>query len=160
MTEGTFPFEIRMAYEKEWEEAIALAWKTFLQFEAGDYGPEGVKSFEDFITDNTLYRMFVMGVYQMFVARKDQKIVGMITLRGNSHISLLFVDGGYHRMGIGRKLISGLCYYMKTELGKSRVTVNSAPFGVEFYHRLGFRDIQTEQTAEGIRYTPMVLNFD
>ncbi len=68
MMEEMFPYEVRMAYEDEWEDAMALAWKTFLQFEAEDYEPEGVKSFEDFITDNTLHRMFIMGAYQMFVA--------------------------------------------------------------------------------------------
>lgn len=157
MTEGTFPYEIRMAYENEWEEAIALAWRTFLQFEAGDYGPEGVKSFEDFITDNTLHRMFIMGAYQMFVALENQKIVGMITLRNNAHISLLFVDAKHHKMGIGSALMSCLCCYMRTELGMRRVSVNASPFGVGFYHKLGFRDLHEEMTADGIRYTPMEL---
>lgn len=159
MAEGIFPFEIRMAYESEWEDAIALAWRTFLQFEAGDYGPGGVKSFEEFITDNTLRRMFIMGAYQMLVALDGGNIVGMITLRNNSHISLLFVDARYHRKGIGSALLSYLCGYMRTELGKKKVTVNSSPFGVAFYHRLGFKDLQTEQTADGIRYTPMELKL-
>lgn len=160
MAEDLFPYEIRMAYEDEWEEAMALAWKTFLQFEANEYEPEGVKSFEDFITDNTLHRMFVMGAYQMFVARDGNRMVGMITVRSNSHISLLFVDEKYHKRGIGRKLILCLCEYLKTELGIKRVTVNSSPYGVGFYHRIGFRDLQPEQTSEGIRYTPMELIND
>lgn len=159
MTEGEFSYEIRMAYEDEWEESVALAWKTFLQFEAEDYEPEGVRSFENFITDNALRRMFIMGAYQMFVALKDSKIVGMITVRSNSHISLLFVDERHHRKGVGRALMYRLCEYLKTELGIERVTVNSSPFGVGFYHRLGFKDLQSEQTADGIRYTPMELSI-
>lgn len=154
-----FPYEIRMAYEDEWEDAMALAWKTFLQFEAGDYEPEGIRSFEDFITDNTLHRMFIMGAYQMFVAMDGRKMVGMLTLRSNFHISLLFVDEEYHRRGIGRALIGRLCAYLKDELGAERVTVNASPFGVGFYHRIGFRDLQPEQFSAGIRYTPMELPF-
>lgn len=157
MTEEEFPYEIRMAYESDWEDAMALAWKTFLQFEADDYEPEGIRSFEDFITDNTLHRMFIMGAYQMFVAFDGTKMVGMITLRSNSHVSLLFVDAGYHRRGIGRRLMLRLCDYLRTELGVRRVTVNASPFGVGFYHRLGFRDLRQEQVSEGIRYTPMEL---
>ena len=42
---------------------MALAWKTFLEFEADDYEPEGIRSFEDFITDSALHRMFIMGAY-------------------------------------------------------------------------------------------------
>ena len=157
MIEEEFPYEIRMAYESEWEDAMALAWKTFLQFEADDYEPEGIRSFEDFITDNTLHRMFIMGAYQMFVAMDGTEMVGMITVRSNSHVSLLFVDAGYHRRGIGRRLMFCLCDYLKTELGIKRVTVNASPFGVGFYHRLGFRDLHQEQISEGIRYTPMEL---
>lgn len=159
MTEETFPYEIRMAYEHEWEDAMAIAWKTFLRFEADDYEPEGVKNFENFITDNTLYRMFRMGLYQMIVAVDGKKMVGMITARGNSHISLLFVDESYHRKGIGKALIRSLCKYLKEEAGTVRVTVHASPYAVGFYHKLGFRDLQPEQSAGGIRYTPMELGL-
>lgn len=159
MTGDIFPYKIRMAYESEWEDAMALAWKTFLQFEAEDYEPEGVKSFEEFITDNTLHRMFIMGAYQMLVALDGDRLVGMITVRGNSHISLLFVDARYHKRGIGRALITRLCEYLKNEIGAGKVTVNASPYGVDFYHKLGFLDLQQEQTSGGIRYTPMVLTF-
>lgn len=157
MVEGTFPYEVRMAYANEWEDAMALAWKTFLQFEAKDYEPEGVKSFEDFITDNTLHRMFIMGAYQMFVALDGGRMAGMITVRSNSHISLLFVDAEYHKRGIGRALMTHLCGYLKEELGIRRVTVHASPYGVGFYHKLGFHDLLPEQKSEGIRYTPMEL---
>lgn len=136
---------------------MALAWKTFLEFEADDYAPEGIRSFEDFITDSTLRRMFIMGAYQMFVARDGSRMTGMITVRGNSHISLLFVDKEYHKKGIGRALMEGLCGYLMNELNIRRVTVNAAPFGTGFYHRLGFTDLEPEQTSSGIRYTPMEL---
>lgn len=148
-------YQIRSAYRDEWEDAMALAWKTFLKFEADVYTPEGVKNFENFITDETLHRMFVMGVYQMFVALDGKKIVGMITLRDNAHISLLFVDEEYHRRGIGRGLIQYLANYLLTEVQASRVTVNSSPYGVGFYHRLGFRDLRPQEQRDGITYTPM-----
>ena len=86
------PYEIRSAYREEWEDAMSLAWRTFMKFEADVYSPEGVKNFENFITDSTLYRMFVMGAYQMFVALDGKKLVGLLTLRDRVHISLLFVD--------------------------------------------------------------------
>ena len=157
MKETEFPYEIRMAYREEWEDAMALAWKTFLEFEADDYTLEGIRSFEDFITDNTLYNMFIMGVYPMLVALDGKRMTGMITARGNAHISLLFVDREYHKMGIGRALMTGLCGYLKREADVRRVTVNAAPFSIGFYHKLGFTDLQPEQLSSGIRYTPMEL---
>lgn len=149
------PYQIRNAYRDEWEDAMSLAWRTFLRFEADVYSPEGVRNFENFITDSTLYRMFVVGSYQLFVALDGKKIVGMLTLRGGTHISLLFVDEKYHRKGIGRALLQYMSNYLLTETQASRVTVNASPYGVEFYHRLGFRDLRPQERKDGIIYTPM-----
>lgn len=148
-------YQIRSAYRDEWDDAMVLAWKTFLRFEADVYSPEGVKHFRDFITDTTLHRMFIMGAYQMFVALDRDKIVGMITLRNSTHISLLFVDEKYHRRGIGRALMGYLTNYLLTEVGAAYVTVNASPYGVGFYHKLGFKDIRPEEERDGIIYTPM-----
>lgn len=148
-------YQIRSAYRNEWQDAMALAWKTFLRFEADVYTSEGVNNFRNFITDSTLYRMFVMGAYQMFVALDQGKVIGMITLRNPTHISLLFVDEKYHRHGIGRALVKYLTEYLLSEVGVSKVTVNSSPYGVGFYHKLGFRDIRSEEKKDGIIYTPM-----
>ena len=148
-------YQIRSAYRNEWQDAMALAWRTFLRFEADVYTPEGVKNFENFITDFTLHRMFVMGTYQLFIALDGNKVVGMITLRDMTHISLLFVDEEYHRRGIGRALINHLVGYLMTEMGMYRVTVNASPYGVEFYHKMGFHDLGPEEVKDGIIYTPM-----
>lgn len=146
---------VRPAYRKEWDDAMALAWRTFMQFEAGDYTLEGIESFQDFITDTVLYRMFLLGSYQLFGAYDNGIMVGMISLRSETHISLLFVDKKYHRMGIGRMLINYISEYVRTEEGHNRITVNAAPYAVEFYHHVGFSDTGMEETKEGVRYTPM-----
>lgn len=151
------PYEIRFVTCDEWEEAMGLAWKTFLEFEGDVYPPEGIRSFEDFITDSALKRMFVMGAYQMMGAFLDGKMVGMISLRNKTHISLLFVDRHYHRRGIGRALILALSGYVSTEVGQNRLTVNASPYGVDFYHHLGFQDTGPEKQQDGIIFTPMFL---
>lgn len=149
--------EIRMAEESDWEEAVALAWRTFLEFEAEDYGPEGTRSFQDFITDQTLKKMFLKGQYQMMVAKSAGKILGLITVRNENHISLLFVDKAFHRMGIGKKLIYSLAEYLGTENNQISMTVYAAPYAVAFYQKLGFRKLDEEHTDGGIRYTPMIF---
>ena len=156
MEQNNLSYTVRAAYREEWQEAMALAWKTFLRYEAPDYTQEGIRNFREFITDTTLYRMYVTGSYQMFVAISDNKIVGMLTMRGTSHISLLFVDGAYHNNGIARELIQKLCNFLMQEVGGiRRVTVNAAPYAVGFYHKLGFRDLGEETMKDGIIFTPM-----
>ena len=148
-------YQVRPAYRNEWEDAMELTWKTFLQFESKDYSKEGVDSFRNFISDQILYKMFIMGSYQLFGAYENGKIVGVISLRNETHISLLFVEDQYHMRGVGRALMNYLTEYVSKEEGKEYVTVNSSPYAVGFYHKLGFHDTGFEETNDGIRYTPM-----
>ncbi len=168
--------EIRPAKQDEWESAMALAWRTFLRFEASDYTPQGVDSFLDFISDTTLNRMFIMGNYKLFVAvekqqptadpaarkrmTEEEKIVGLISLREVNHISLLFVDEKYHRRGIGRALLNYVAMYLHEEKGKIFCTVNAAPYAVEFYKKIGFHAVKPEESRDGIRFTSMVWYFN
>lgn len=152
-------FIFRMAVEKDWEPAMKLAWETFLIFEAVEYSEEGVESFRDFISDQWLKKMFLKGEYQMFVALEGEKVIGFITVRNRSHISLLFVDKDYHRRGIGSTLIQKLGEYLITEVGVDYMTVDSAPYAIEFYHKLGFWDLAPLQQKQGIIYTSMKKNL-
>lgn len=152
-------FSFRLAIERDWEPAMKLAWETFLIFEAQEYSEEGVDSFRDFISDQWLKKMFLKGEYQMFVALEGEKIIGFITVRNKCHISLLFVDKEYHRMGIGSTLIQKVREYLITEVGVDYMTVDSAPYAVEFYHKLGFWDLAPRQEKQGIIYTSMKKNL-
>lgn len=135
---------------------MAIAWRTFLKYEAADYTKEGVESFRDFISDNMLYKMFLNGTYQLFVAVQENALIGMISVRNINHISLLFVDAECHRKGVGRSLMEYVENFLLSEVGGvEKITVNASPYGIPFYHKIGFRDTDIEQTENGIRYTPM-----
>ncbi len=149
-----FQYEIREAKLEEWEEAMALAWRTFQKFEAHEYSPEGVKNFLDFISDNGIRKMFMINEYHMWVALDGNQIIGLISLRSQKHISLLFVDEKYHMQGVGRALMEQLWKYLR-EKNILFCTVHSSPYAVEFYHRLGFKDLDSEKVDGGIRFTPM-----
>lgn len=147
----------RAAYRSEWDICMDLAWRTFLRYEAPEYSDEGISNFKAFVYDDVLKNMFHNGSYQLFVAVKDGVIIGIISLRDNNHISLLFVESKHHRQGVGRGLINKLAEYLYTEMGQTSMTVNAAPYAVEFYHKVGFEDTGKEQESAGIRFTPMVL---
>lgn len=146
---------IRKAEMADWEETMAMVWKTFMKFEASDYGVEGVDNFRRFILDPMLRRMFLLGTYHMFVATHLGKIVGMVSLRDKNHISLLFVDEAYHKKGIGRRLIDTIGAFSKEEYGKEEITVNAAPYGFGFYRKVGFCSVSPLLTNGGIKYTSM-----
>lgn len=146
---------IRKAMMSDWEETMTMVWRTFLRFEAKDYGKEGTENFRNFISDSMLRRMFLLGTYHMYVAIYKEKIVGMVSLRDENHISLLFVDETYHKQGIGRKLIDCIGAFAKEEYGKSSITVNASPYGFGFYRKLGFTATSPVERKDGIIYTSM-----
>lgn len=151
-------YVVRSATKDEWEDAMALAWRSFKKFVADDYTDVGVKEFYDFISDNGIYKMFLIGEYRLWVAELDGEIVGMISVRAKRHISLLFVDEKHMRKGIGRDLIYAASEYM-LENGETYATVNASPYGVNFYHAVGFKDTREEYVDSGMRITPMRWDF-
>lgn len=148
--------EIRFIEGSEWEEAMNLAYRTFLQFDAASYTEEGIENFRNFVSDHALKRMFDAGSYQVIGAfAGDGKLIGIISLRDNTHISLLFVDREYHRQGVGSALFHALADYVRVKLHQDFITVNAAPYALGFYHKLGFRDVSEALTRDGIIFTPM-----
>ena len=90
-----------------------------------------------------------------YLCLDGEKIVGLISLRSGNHISLLFVDEAYHRRGIGTALVKYLQEYMLQNTKHTKVTVFASPYGIPFYHKVGFKDIGQETRKDGIIFTPM-----
>lgn len=150
---------IRPIKISEWEEAMRIAWDTFLIYEAPEYSKEGIQSFKNFVKDPILKSLFIEGKYRVLAAFYNGLMVGIIGVRNENHLSLLFVDSEYHRRGIARMLVTKMFEKTYRDYGKREMTVNSSPYAVGFYHKLGFIDTNVEQTTDGIRYTPMKVKF-
>ena len=139
--------QVKSVTGRDRSEALLLALKVFMQFEAPEYPEEGIHAFRDFIGDQLMIECL-----KMYGAYEDDKMVGMIaTRRCGNHISLFFVDGNYHRQGIGRRLFNEILKECTTQ----SITVNAAPYALPIYEHMGFVPMGPEQMTEGIRYTPM-----
>lgn len=151
--------EIRALRAEELPEALALVWAVFEQFDAPEFGPEGIGIFRDFIRLDSMEKLVDSRVLTFTGAFADGKIVGVLAMRGPAHISLLFVDPGFHRLGIGRALF--FAAIKETPREKHRIiTVNSSPYGVPFYKRIGFVPSEAEKVVNGMRITPMQLELN
>lgn len=140
--------EIRKILEKDREKALELVWNVFLQYESPDYSKEGIKAFYQSVIVNEDYINNIV----MYGAFEENKIKGAIATRNSgNHIALFFVDGRYHKQGIGKSLFQKVL----AESTDDEITVNSSPYAVKVYRHLGFYETDTEQTEDGIRYTPM-----
>ena len=146
---------IRRIREDEWDTAMELAFSVFLKFEAEEYGKKGTEAFAQFVTDTNLKKAFVGGQYHLFAAYIEDRIIGVTALRSGNHLSLLFVDGAYHRQGVGSRLLGYAENYLRDNTAFKKITVNAAPYAYGFYHTLGFRDTDGQSVKDGIVYTPM-----
>lgn len=143
---------IRKLEISEIPEALRLVWDTFVEFEAPDYAPEGVNKFREYLDD----RNFIGGL-TINGAFLHGLLAGVLATRNSgSHIAMFFVRKEYQRHGIGHKLFD----YMLNNCPLEQVTVNSSPYAVFIYEKLGFIATDTEQTSDGIRFTPMTYSRD
>ncbi len=150
---------IRKLTVKDWDIAMQLAWDTFLIYEAPEYGSEGVKNFHEFVKGEELKNMFALGEYYAWGAfDEDNVTVGVLGIRKQWHISLLFVEPRLHHQGIATALLRE-AFSEAAKAGITEMTVFSSPYAVEFYHRLGFTDTGSQKTTDGITYTPMKIEL-
>lgn len=140
-------YVIRKIKQEEIERTLCLVWEIFQEYESPDYTKEGVQEFYKSIHDENY--LSKLDWYGAFIG---EELVGTIATRNKgAHIALFFVDGKYHRQGIGRNLFQTV----KSKCCSDKMTVNSSPYAVKVYHKLGFVDTNEEQVVNGLRFTPM-----
>ncbi|MCC0636390.1 MULTISPECIES: GNAT family N-acetyltransferase [unclassified Clostridioides] len=151
---------IRELKEPDIRSALNLIWNVFEEFESPDYCAEGIKSFHEFIEYNSIIEkvkeksIFFWGCFDC------EKLIGVLAIRDLNHICMLFVDKNYHKCGVAKKLMAiGVKYCTENIDDLTEVTVNSSPYAVEVYHKLGFKNTNAEQIVNGIRFTPMKLSI-
>ena len=138
---------IRKLSEEEKSTALDLAWRVFSEYESPDYSKEGIEEFKKCLHDEE----YLDGI-EYYGAFDGERLIGLVGIRSDKkHICFFFVDGKYHRRGIGTKLFKAV----RQDYPNQTITLNSSPYGVPFYHALGFTDTDKEQTVNGIRFTPM-----
>ena len=136
--------------------ALDLVWETFMKYEAPDYGEMGIATFRHFVTYSNMVEKVNQGEMKFYGCSLNQYLIGVIALRTGQHISLLFVRGKFHHLGVATKLMKVVENEVLAQNPKIRaVTVNASPYAVGFYEKNGFVPLDKEQKADGIRFTPM-----
>jgi ribosomal protein S18 acetylase RimI-like enzyme len=138
---------------------LGLIWRVFEEFEAPDYTDEGIKEFQSFIAAQSVKERMSRRELLFWGCWRDNRLVGAIATRPPCHISLLFVDKEYHRRGIAKSLFRTAVGFYIENSSFDKMTVNSSPYAVEVYRRLGFVDTDSEQIVNGLRFTPMRHTF-
>lgn len=135
--------------------AMALVRRVFEEFEAPGYSDDGVREFCEYIEVGAMERRLRSGELYLWGYFENGRVVGVIAMRPVGHVSLLFVDKEHHRQGIARKLLDTAVSQCAKRGARTETTVNSSPYAVEAYRKLGFSETDGEQTVNGIRFVPM-----
>jgi SAM-dependent methyltransferase len=142
------------------EAACRLVLECFDEFVAPGYSQQGIEEFKKYVNSVALksrlqnYKSFVI-----LAINRDQP-VGIIEIRLFNHVSLFFVKKDFQRKGIAHELLNkALEKCMNNNPQLEYVDVNSSPYAVGTYERLGFIKTGLEQVINGIRFTPLKLNL-
>jgi GNAT superfamily N-acetyltransferase len=152
-------YQIRGLTSPDLPQAMSLVWAVFSEFEAPEYSAEGIAEFKSFIEIHRMAEKLVSGEIKFWGCIIGGEIVGVIATRPPCHIALLFVRRDLHRQGIARSLYETVRDYYLSSGEQWTMTVNSSPYAVGAYARLGFVAIDSEQVVNGLRFTPMKNKF-
>jgi GNAT superfamily N-acetyltransferase len=149
---------IRQAKDGEEPEICALVERIFDEFVAPEFPREGVDEFLGYAHPDAMARRRATG-QTILVAEQDDRIVGMLELRGFAHIAMLFV--GSHGRGVGRALFEEALRICRDHPeGTGEIRVHASRYAVPIYQRLGFAAEGPEQTEHGITYVPMLFHYE
>ena len=121
---------------------------------------QGKSEFRKYTAPEAFSERIDQGHFVIIAVRGDV-LIGMIEMRENNHVSLLFVAEDFQRQGVSRVLLEEATMQARS-LGAEleRITVNSSRYGVPVYEALGFRQTGPERTVNGIAFIPLAKRIE
>lgn len=147
--------QLKPGEEKTVTPLIREAFDTHI---SANYSAQGVIEFYKYIDIAAIAKRMSEN-HEIFITTSGQEVTGIIELRNNNHISLLFVKNKYKGTGLGKILLQHAADKMKAD-GVRCITVNSSPNSVGFYASQGFYPLGEEEENQGIRSVSMKLDLE
>ncbi|HPM13753.1 MAG TPA: GNAT family N-acetyltransferase, partial [Bacteroidales bacterium] len=137
-----------------------LIKNVYDEFVSIDYSDEGNKHFYDWIDPSRIAKRQKEQI-NLLVALLNSKIIGMIEIRDNKNISLLFVNKQYQGQGIAKRLFhESLKFCIQRDSTLDTFYVHASPFSIPIYKKMGFNETDSLQENHGIKYLPMELKIN
>jgi predicted GNAT family N-acyltransferase len=142
--------------ESEVDSLYDLIVRVFHEHVAPVYSDKGINMFLSMVSPAALLEANEGESSFVIVARQNNYPIGMLAVREESHVALIFVESQYQGKGIGKGLIDeAIKICQNRNPGLKSITVSSSPNSKTFYERIGFRAQSDEVDEDGMRYTPM-----
>jgi GNAT superfamily N-acetyltransferase len=136
-----------------------LIKKVYDEFVSIDYSDKGTRFFYDWIEPSKIAER-QQKERNILIAEVEDRMIGVIEIRDNNHISLLFVDKEYQGQGIAKKLFrESLKNCLLKDPTLDKFYVHASPFSIPIYTKLGFYETDSMQEVNGIKYLPMEMQI-
>ena len=144
---------IRVATAADAASISALLTALAEEFIVGDFPAAGREHLLSEFSTAAMADRLASAEYRFHIAESRGELLGVVALRGNSHLFALFVSRTWQRRGLARRLWNEARQAAPADV--ECFTVNASRFAVPVYERLGFRSTGPMQEKSGVRYQPM-----
>jgi len=142
--------------DQDVKDVAMLMPRVYKEFNSEEATPEKIQEFYDYIdprknSNKELLQKIKRPVF--FVATDNSKIIGII--RGMpDRVTSLFVEGKYHKQGIGKKLFE---FFQKEAIKQDSksIKVRASLFATSFYEKMGFKKTTGRRRFRGMAIQPM-----
>lgn len=155
MTVTNTQVSCRAMQSSDAERVSRLILDSFDEFIAPEYSEGGRSEFRRYVDPAALERR-THAHHFILVAEVGDDLAGMMEIRQNDHVALLFVNKRFHHHGVAHALVDqAIATARSTRPDLDHLTGNSSRYGVAAYERLGFTQTGPERTINGIAFIPM-----
>lgn len=147
---------IRLLAGCEMEEALALVWEGFSDFQAEGCSEETINEFWSAIDYEYMLQQYGDGAIRFWGAFEEDFLIGVCAMREMREVRLLYVDAEYQRRGVGSSLLKKAVMDTK-EIAPdlNMLTVQASPYSVPFFLAMGFVAQGPEEIIDGLPLVPM-----
>ena len=146
---------IREIEEKDLEAVSAICMDAFSATVAGSLSAEAASTFSEIASSASfLERMRKDNL--ILVAECNRWIGGVVELKEGRHVAMLFVEPGYQKRGIGKRLLLAALSYARVDT----VTVSASLSSVPMYRKFGFECKGGISESAGLVYQPMEIELN
>ena len=150
---------IREAECRNAEAISVLAITLSKKYVTSEFPASVTKAFLNSMTSEAIENN-LRNAFRYHIAEINDRVIGAIGIKDNSHLYHLFVSENHHRKGVARKLWNTAKETCIANGNNEGFTVNSSKYAQEVYEKLGFVAQSGQQERNGVVTTPMKLKIN